>query len=191
MGVKKNVYEYALSQMGRCVKNDTIPDELFRQYTVNRGLRDLNGKGVLTGLTNISEITSFKDVDGKRVPIDGELWYRGYDVRTLMRMFADDRYAYEIITYLLLFGELPSVDEKNEFLTILAAARDLPTYFVRDVIMKAPTKDVMNSMTRSILTLAAYDPYAQQTDLGNVIRQCLMLITVFPRPQSKKAAATG
>ena len=166
--------------MGRCVKNDTIPDELFRQYTVNRGLRDLNGKGVLTGLTNISEITSFKDVDGKRVPIDGELWYRGYDVRTLMRMFADDRYAYEIITYLLLFGELPSVDEKNEFLTILAAARDLPTYFVRDVIMKAPTKDVMNSMTRSILTLAAYDPYAQQTDLGNVIRQCLMLITVFP-----------
>ena len=180
MGVKKNVYEYALSQMGRCVKNDTIPDELFRQYTVNRGLRDLNGKGVLTGLTNISEITSFKDVDGKRVPIDGELWYRGYDVRTLMRMFADDRYAYEIITYLLLFGELPSVDEKNEFLTILAAARDLPTYFVRDVIMKALTKDVMNSMTRSILTLAAYDPYAQQTDLGNVIRQCLMLITVFP-----------
>ena len=180
MGYEKNIYEYARSQMGRCVKNDTIPDELFRHYEVNRGLRDINGKGVLTGLTNISEIISFENRDGERVPVDGQLWYRGYNIESLVRRFSDDRYAYEILTYLLLFGDLPEEEEKKNFLEIISEARDLPTNFVRDVIMKAPTKDIMNSMTRSILTLASYDPYAQQTDLGNVIRQCISLIATFP-----------
>ena len=180
MEILRNTYEYARLQMGRCVKNDTIPDELFQQFMVNRGLRDLNGKGVLTGLTNISEINSFREVDGKRIPIDGELWYRGYNVETLVRMFADDRYAYEILTYLLLFGELPDEEERKEFIRVLSTARNLPTNFVRDVIMKAPTKDIMNSMTRSILTLASYDKYAQQTDLANVIRQSINLIATFP-----------
>ena len=115
MGKKfeKMFKEYAVSQMGRCVKNDTIPDALFRHYEVNRGLRDLDGKGVLTGLTNISEIISFEERDGKRVPIDGQLWYRGYTVEHLIKMFADDRFAYEILTYLLLFGELPNEQEKR------------------------------------------------------------------------------
>ena len=166
--------------MGMTVKNDEIPDELFRQYMVNRGLRDINGKGVLTGLTNISEINSFREIDGKRVPIDGELWYRGYSIETLVKRFADDRYAYEILTYLLLFGELPDKEQKQEFIRVLSTARNLPTNFVRDVIMKAPTKDIMNSMTRSILTLASYDKYAQQTDLANVIRQSINLIATFP-----------
>ena len=166
--------------MGRTVKNDKIPDELFQQYMVNRGLRDVNGKGVLTGLTNISEIISFEERDGKRIPVDGQLWYRGYNVEKLISMFGDDRFGYEALTYLLLFGELPDAGQREDFLKILSEARDLPTNFVRDVIMKAPTKDIMNSMTRSILTLASYDQYAQQTDLGNVIRQSIMLIATFP-----------
>ena len=166
--------------MGRTIKNDTIADELFEKYTVNRGLRDVNGKGVLTGLTNISEITSFAEKDGKRIPIDGQLWYRGYSVERLVAMFGDDRFGYEALTYLLLFGELPDEDQRKAFLRILSEARDLPTNFVRDVIMKAPTRDIMNSMTRSILTLASYDQHAQQTDLGNVIRQSIMLIATFP-----------
>jgi len=166
--------------MGRTIKNDTIADELFEKYTVNRGLRDVNGKGVLTGLTNISEITSFAEKDGKRIPIDGQLWYRGYSVERLVAMFGDDRFGYEALTYLLLFGELPDEDQRKAFLRILSEARNLPTNFVRDVIMKAPTRDIMNSMTRSILTLASYDPHAQQTDLGNVIRQSIMLIATFP-----------
>ena len=180
MGFEKNIYDYSLSQMGRTVKNDTISDELFKKYMVNRGLRDINGKGVLTGLTNISEINSFEEKDGKRIPIDGELWYRGYTVERLIKMFGEDRFGYEVLTYLLLFGELPNEEERGNFLKILSEARDLPTNFVRDVIMKAPTKDVMNSMTRSILTLASDDPYAQRTDLGNVIRQSIMLIATFP-----------
>ena len=180
MEIIRNTYEYARTQMGTTVKNDTIPDELFREYMVNRGLRDINGKGVLTGLTNISEINSFREIDGKRVPIDGELWYRGYNIETLVKNFADDRYAYEVLTYLLLFGELPDEEQKKEFIRVLSVARNLPTNFVRDVIMKAPTRDIMNSMTRSILTLASYDKYAQQTDLANVIRQSINLIATFP-----------
>ena len=180
MEIIRNTYEYARTQMGTTVKNDTIPDELFREYMVNRGLRDINGKGVLTGLTNISEINSFREIDGKRVPIDGELWYRGYNVETLVKRFSEDRYAYEILTYLLLFGELPDEEQKKEFIRVLSVARNLPTNFVRDVIMKAPTRDIMNSMTRSILTLASYDKYAQQTDLANVIRQSINLIATFP-----------
>lgn len=180
MEIIRNTYEYARTQMGTTVKNDTIPDELFREYMVNRGLRDINGKGVLTGLTNISEINSFREIDGKRVPIDGELWYRGYNIETLVKNFADDRYAYEVLTYLLLFGELPDEEQKKEFIRVLSVARNLPTNFVRDVIMKAPTRDIMNSMTRSILTLASYDKYARQTDLANVIRQSINLIATFP-----------
>jgi len=180
MEIIRNTYEYARTKMGTTVKNDTIPDELFREFMVNRGLRDINGKGVLTGLTNISEINSFREIDGKRVPIDGELWYRGYNIETLVKNFADDRYAYEVLTYLLLFGELPDEEQKKEFIRVLSVARNLPTNFVRDVIMKAPTRDIMNSMTRSILTLASYDKYAQQTDLANVIRQSINLIATFP-----------
>ncbi len=180
MEIIRNTYEYARTQMGTTVKNDTIPDELFREYMVNRGLRDINGKGVLTGLTNISEINSFREIDGKRVPIDGELWYRGYNIETLVKNFADDRYAYEVLTYLLLFGELPDEEQKKEYIRVLSVARNLPTNFVRDVIMKAPTRDIMNSMTRSILTLASYDKYARQTDLANVIRQSINLIATFP-----------
>ena len=171
---------YAGTQQELCVKNDTIPEEFFTERNVNRGLRDINGKGVLTGLTRISEINSFTMKKGKRVPIDGKLYYRGYDVEDLVKRYSEKRFAYENMAHLLMFGELPDHDELHDFIRALASSRKLPTNFVRDVIMKAPSKDIMNSMTRSILTLASYDKNAQKTDLQNVIRQCMMLTAVFP-----------
>ena len=147
---------------------------------MNRGLRDINGNGVLTGLTNISKIESFKMKDGKKVPCDGELWYRGYNVMELVRSIPDHSFGFERFAYLLLFGEMPTKEEETEFAELVAAGRELPTNFTRDVIMKAANKDIMNSMTRSILTLASYDDQMASNDVGNVIRQCLNLISVFP-----------
>ncbi len=163
-----------------CVENDTISDDLFKEYGVNRGLRDINGNGVLTGLTNISKIESFKMKDGKKFPCDGELWYRGYNVMELVRSIPDHSFGFERFAYLLLFGEMPTKEEETEFAELVAAGRELPTNFTRDVIMKAANKDIMNSMTRSILTLASYDDQMASNDVGNVIRQCLNLISVFP-----------
>ena len=163
-----------------CVEHDTIPDELFREYGVNRGLRDINGNGVLTGLTTISRIDSFKMEDGKKVPCDGKLWYRGYDATELIKRIPRDAFGFEKVAYLLLFGELPDAEEEKDFADMLASGRELPTNFTRDVIMKAPSKDIMNSMTRSILTLASYDPNPNSTEVENVIRQCLNLVSVFP-----------
>ena len=167
MSFEKELYDYSVSKMHLCVKNDEIPDELFRVHNVNRGLRDIHGKGVLTGLTRISEITAFKEEDGKRIPCDGQLWYRGYDIRNLVERYCKERFAFEKLTYLLIFGELPDDKEADGFITMLTKFRDLPTNFVRDVIMKAPSQDIMNSMTRSTLTLASYDPYAQNIDIPN------------------------
>ncbi len=181
MGYEKDIQDFAVSHMNLCAKNDKIPDSLFKEYEVYRGLRDENGRGVLTGLTGISEIISFNDnPDGTRTPIDGRLWYRGYPIENLVDRYASGRFAYEKVTYLLLFGQLPDKKDTAEFTQILAEARQLPTNFTRDVIMKAPTEDIMNSMTRSILTLASYDPDATRTDLVNVIRQCIQLIATFP-----------
>ena len=157
-----------------------MPDELYRQFDVKRGLRDLNGKGVVAGLTNISEVTSMREENGERIPCDGQLWYRGYNIRDLVSKFARERFGYENLAYLLMFGDLPGKEELGRFLEMLTSARDLPTNFTRDVIMKAPTRDIMNSMTRSILTLSSYDPNPLNTDVDNVIRQSLNLIAVFP-----------
>ncbi|MCR5625692.1 MAG: citrate/2-methylcitrate synthase [Lachnospiraceae bacterium] len=176
MGFTKKTNQYAESMQELCLNADTISDELFSKYGVNRGLRDVNGKGVITGLTNISEINSFKD----GVPCDGELWYRGYNVRDLVKAFSHSGFGYERTTFLLNFGILPDEDQLTEFLHILSKNRSLPTNFTRDVIMKAPTKDIMNSMTRSILTLASYDKDAARTDLINSLRQAIMLIATFP-----------
>lgn len=173
--------DYATRKQDICISNDTISDNLFKEYGVNRGLRDLNGKGVLTGLTNISKIISFKDgPDGQREPCDGELWYRGYNVKTLTDGIKPGEFGFEKIAYLLLFGQLPSETELKEFTDIIGKSRTLPTNFTRDVIMKAPSKDIMNSMTRSILTLASYDPLVSVAGIDNNIRQCLSLIAIFP-----------
>lgn len=178
---KKELAAYAASKQEICVANDTISDNLFVEYGVNRGLRDINGKGVLTGLTNISKITSFKDgEDGKRVPCDGELWYRGYNVQTLINELEPDEFGFEKTAYLLLFGQKPTSEEQEEFAAVLGKSRTLPSNFTRDVIMKAPSKDIMNSMTRSILTLASYDDLISDSSVANNIRQCINLIATFP-----------
>ena len=180
MGYSRDVSAYAGAHRNMVVRNDTISDELYSEKDVKRGLRDINGKGVVVGLTNISEIISFTEKDGKRVPCDGQLWYRGHNIRNLMKEYSKERFGYETLAYLLLFGELPDALDKEEFIRMLTISRDVPTNFTRDVIMKAPTRDIMNSMTRSILTLASYDNESQDTDLKNVIRQSLNLIAVFP-----------
>lgn len=163
-----------------CVRNDSISPRLFEEYGVNRGLRDENGKGVLTGLTNISKIVSSKIVDNQKVSCDGELWYRGYRVEDLIDGLGEDEFGFEKIAYLLLMGNLPDDQEEAEFKKMMGECRTLPTNFTRDVIMKAPSEDVMNSMTRSILTLASYDKRAKDTSVSNSLRQCIQLMSEFP-----------
>lgn len=163
-----------------CRKNDSIAPELYKEHAVNKGLRDMNGNGVITGLTNISKIVSSKMVDGEKVQCDGELWYRGYRVQDLINNLGEDEFGFEKIAYLLLLGELPDKDELKEFKKYLRDCRTLPNNFTRDVIMKAPSSDIMNSMTRSILTLASYDKNAVDTTIPNALRQCIQLISTFP-----------
>lgn len=163
-----------------CRKADHLEPEFFDQYEVQRGLRDKNGNGVVTGLTNISRIEAFKEVNGVKTPCEGKLWYRGYDVIELVKGGRGRNFGFEEISYLLLFGELPNEHQLREFRDTLAANRTLPTNFTRDVIMKAPSSDIMNSLTRSVLTLASYDKNCNDTSIENVLRQCLSLISVFP-----------
>lgn len=165
----------------KAVRNDLVELELFKDNDVKRGLRDQNGKGVVTGITNISRIESSKMINGKIVPCDGELYYRGYNIQDLVNGFRNsDCFGFEETAYLLLFGELPNKDELQVFKELLAHETKLPKNFVRDVIMKAPSEDIMNSLTKSVLTLASYDKNASDTSLENVIRQCIMLIGIFP-----------
>ncbi len=164
-----------------CVENSTIDVSLYGKYDVKRGLRDVNGNGVLAGLTQVSNIVSSKIVDGKKVPCEGELYYRGIPIQDLTRGFlSEDRMGFEEIAYLLLFGKLPNREQLSDFNELLIAQRCLPTNFVRDVIMKAPSKDMMNSLARSVLTLYSYDTNADDISLPNVMRQCINLISVFP-----------
>ena len=180
MGYNKQWENYTEKYQKLCMENDVIPDSLFKEYGVNRGLRDINGNGVLTGLTNISRIDSFCVKDGKKVPCDGKLWYRGYNVTDWIGNIPKDSLGFGKTAYLLLFGKAPTAEEEKEFKELMGKCRALPTNFTRDVIMKAPSKDIMNSMTRSILTLASYDENVNSNDIGNVIRQCVNLISVFP-----------
>ena len=179
MVVEKS-YEYAKKAQDLCAKNDHIEPNLYDEYGVNLGLRDLNGNGVLTGLTNISKIISSEIIDGKKVPADGKLWYRGYRVEQLIASLGQEKLGFEKIAYLLLFGELPDEKEEADFAKVIGECRTLPTNFTRDVIMKAPSSDIMNSMTRSILTLAAYDENAKDTSIANVVAQSIRLISEFP-----------
>ena len=164
-----------------CEEHNAINRELYIQHNVKRGLRDLDGRGVLAGLTNISDVCASKDVDGVRVPIPGSLYYRGYNIKDLVKGFLNDNhFGFEEIAYLLLFGELPTEGELKEFSKMLAERRTLPPTFVRDIIMKAPSKDMMNSLSRSILNLYSYDDKADDTSIPNVLRQSLNLISQFP-----------
>ncbi|GAA6493554.1 citrate/2-methylcitrate synthase [Candidatus Bariatricus faecipullorum] len=164
-----------------CEKNNEIDKELYTKYEVKRGLRDLNGKGVLAGLTNISDVCAKKIVNGEEVPCEGNLYYRGYNIKDLVKGFLETKhYGFEEIAYLLLFGELPNAKELEQFHETLVERRTLPPTFVRDVIMKAPSRDMMNSLSRSILNLYSYDDKADDTSIPNVLRQCLNLISQFP-----------
>lgn len=164
-----------------CDKNGKIDKELYTKYDVKRGLRDLNGKGVLAGLTEISEICSSKMVDGKSVPCDGKLYYRGYDVEDIVNGFIkDERFGFEEVVYLLLFGELPDKSQLEQIKKLLSDYRNLPQSFPRDIILEAPSTDMMNGLARCVLTLYSYDPNPDDISLPNVLRQCLQLIALFP-----------
>ena len=174
-------HELIKTLSNKCLTNGTIDKALYEQHNVNRGLRDRQGNGVVTGLTSISEITAYKTENGEKVPCDGKLLYRGYNIFDLVGGdVKEKRLGFEETAYLLLFDELPDETELNDFSELLGMMRILPTNFVRDVIMKAPSKDIMNTMTRSILTLASYDENTSNLSIENVLRQCLMLISEFP-----------
>lgn len=162
-------------------KNSNIDPALYGTYQVKRGLRDLDGKGVVTGLTEISTIHASETVDGKEQPAEGRLYYRGISVNDLVSGFTkENRFGFEETTYLLLFGELPTRQKLDDFSRLLSDYRTLPTNFVRDVIMKAPNEDIMNSLARSILTLYSYDKNANDLSIPNVLRQCLQLTACLP-----------
>ena len=178
---KKSFDSYSDSMAEVCKKNCNIDSSLYDEYGVKKGLRDKDGTGVLAGLTTISDIQAYKKVDGKKVPCEGKLTYRGYSVTDIVKDFvADKRYGFEETTYLLLFGNLPDDDQLEEFRSVMAKCQTLPTNFVRDVVMKAPSKDIMNSLSKSILTLASYDDKSEDLSISNVLRQCMMLISTFP-----------
>ena len=163
-------------------ESQKIPGELYTKYEVNRGLRDVNGNGVLTGLSNISNVTAKKIVDGVEIPVEGKLFYQGIDVEDIVAGFLKEkRFGFEETIYLLLFGKLPNKQELGEFCAALVEYRSLPTNFTRDVIMKAAGRDMMNSIARSVLTLYNYDDQADDLSIPNILRQCLQLISVFPR----------
>lgn len=171
---------YAKQKASECEAHSQIPKELYDHYGVKKGLRGRNGRGVLTGLTNISRIKAFDTKDGELIPCDGELLYRGYDIKDLIKGSEGSGYVFEEGAYLLLFGELPNAEQLRSFMEVLAQSRELPTNFTRDVIMKAPSADIMNTMTRSVLTLASYDDRATDLSVDNVLRQCIQLISTFP-----------
>ena len=185
--MKQNNREYSdvtpeiVALADKMTANSKIDVELYTKYNVKRGLRDIDGKGVLTGLTDISTITQNKMVDGKLVPCDGELRYRGYNIKDIVGgILEDDRFGFEEVVYLLLFGEMPDKAQLDEFKSILVQYRTLPQNFVRDVILKAPSEDMMNSIARSVLTLFCYDKNPNDTSIQNVLRQSIQLISVFP-----------
>ena len=165
----------------KCTQNGVINPDLYNIYDVKRGLRDRQGKGVLTGLTEIGEVKSYTIDDGEMIPCEGKLYYHGIDIEKLVSGFLkDDRFGFEETTYLLLFGELPTKSQLEEFCSVLSEYRSLPTSFVRDIIMKAPSQDMMNTLARSVLTMYSYDENPDDTSVENVLRQCLQMISIFP-----------
>lgn len=170
-----------IRELAELCTSQVIPNELYTKYRVNRGLRDLNGNGVLAGLTNISQVTAKKLVDGVEMPMDGKLYYQGIDVQEIVKGFlAEDRFGFEETIYLLLFGRLPTAAQLEEFSSLLSDYSSLPPKFTRDIIMKAPSSDMMNALSRSVLMLYYYDETPDDVSIPNVLRQCLQLIAQFP-----------
>ncbi|MCR5796638.1 citrate/2-methylcitrate synthase [Eubacterium xylanophilum] len=174
--------DWIKSMAKRCEASSIIDSSLFSKYDVKRGLRDINGQGVLTGLTEVSEIRSYTVVDRDMVPCEGKLFYQGIDIEEIVDGFLQEkRFGFEEVVYLLLFGELPTEEQLEDLKDVLAEYRNsLPSGFVRDIIMKAPSSDLMNTLGRSVLTLYSYDEKADDTSIENVLRQCLELVALFP-----------
>ncbi len=179
---EKKVIQHNFDQLAElCRENSRIDSRLYGQYHVKKGLRDINGKGVLAGLTQISKIQAYEEKDGEIIPCDGRLYYRGINIYDLVDgLIREGRMGYEEVAYLLLFGQLPSRQELETFNHMLAKLRTLPRNFVRDIVMKGPSKDMMYTLSKSVLMLAGYDHRADDLSLPNVLRQCMMLIAVFP-----------
>ena len=165
----------------RSLENSRIDSDDYVRYDVKRGLRDLDGRGVLAGLTEVSDIISKKMVDGQEVPCEGELYFRGYNIQDLVgSALREKRFAFEEVAYLLMFGQLPTRQELSDFTALLASYRTLPKNFVRDVILKSPSSDMMNSLAKCVLSIASYDDKTDDISLPNVVRQCIQLIATFP-----------
>ena len=163
-----------------CKDHSSLDLSLYQKYDVKRGLRDKNGKGVLTGLTEVSDVCSYNTIDGKHVPIDGELYYQGINVIDLINGLDGRKFGFEETCYLLLFGKLPSDAELKRFLDVFFEMQTLTGHFVRDVIMKASNPNIMNAMERCILTLYSYDSCPDAITPKNVFRQSLELISKLP-----------
>ncbi len=172
--------DYFERQADICVANDNIPAELYTKFDVKKGLRDKDGKGVITGITNISRVDGFVNMNGVRTPCEGKLQYRGYEINDLIFGHHDQKFAFEESAYLLLFGSLPTKEQLEEFKDVIASRRKLPDGFGRDIILEAHSSDVMNSISRSILTLATYDKNVMDCSIPNVLRQCVDIISVMP-----------
>lgn len=163
-----------------CLVSGAIDQDLYNEYDVKRGLRDANGKGVLTGLTEISDVCGYSNQKGRKVPCEGELYYQGYSVMELVESYEHRRFAFEETTYLLLFGSLPTREQLQNFEEILTSLQELSGQFVRDVIMKAPSENIMNALQKSVLTLYSYDESPDDISVSNVLRQSLQLIGKIP-----------
>ncbi len=181
MELSKELDEQFDRLVRECMISGAINLDLYTEYDVKRGLRDSDGKGVLTGLTEISDVCSYKLVDGKKMPADGELYLQGYNVEELIKGFEDRRYGFEEITYLLMFGELPGSKQLRSFVRIVKSLQELSGQFVRDVIMKATSPNLMNALQRCILTLYCYDLEPDDISVPNVLRQSLQLIAKMPQ----------
>ena len=181
MGFNKEVTPEIMALTEKCKANTVINPSYYKEYDVKRGLRDINGEGVRAGLTKISHIVAFETVNGVKTPCEGRLYYRGIEIHDLVNGFlSENRPGFEEAAYLLLYGDLPNAKQLADFKALLAEQRTLPKNFTRDVIMKAPSKDMMNTLARSVLTLYSYDDYADDISLPNVMRQSLNLIAIFP-----------
>lgn len=177
-----NISSFTKSHLDLCIENSHIDSELYEKYGVKRGLRNINGIGINAGITNISLIKAFDEKDGTHIPCDGELYYRGYEIRDLIKGFySEKRYGFEECTYLLLFGVLPNKEELDNFKKVLNISYNLPSHFIQDVIMKNPTRDIVSNMAKSILALGSYDKKESDNSLDNVLQQCIALISIFPR----------
>jgi len=162
-------------------RNNHIQNEMFEKYNVKRGLRNADGTGVLVGLTEVGDVHAYIMDEGEKIPVEGKLRYRGIDIYDIVEGFiSENRLGFEETCYLLLFGELPNKQQLDEFSQLLGSKRTLPDYFAEDMILKAPSKDIMNKLARAVLASYSYDENPDDTSIENTLRQCIELIARFP-----------